>query len=351
MRLCLNRWRGNMFFGSDIGARAKPTPLALRRGRLWRDGAISDGDLLLIDGRIAAIGDFDTPPEARVVDLDGRLVTPGLIDLDHDPALDSLAPTHPGPYLDWDRRAEELPPASKPLPAELAAAVERPLREGVTTIASPALASQNGRLRTAPGEWIRSLTLERNPKRRFSRARGGPVFVSVGDGDSKAKRREMEQLAELDILGPNLIAVGGTALTPADAERLAQVGAAVVWRPVVDEFVLGRTIGPDVLRLGALNLLLGAGVRRDGGQGFLAALRRAAAFGSITPQRLLLAATKQAGMALQLPLGRIAVGQFADLAVWDAEDFAMAVFELGPEVLSATVVNGSIVFQQPNCFT
>ena len=55
-----------------------------RKGRLWTGtdrGILEDADLLIKDGRIAAIGtDLPIPPDCRVIELSGREITPGLID-------------------------------------------------------------------------------------------------------------------------------------------------------------------------------------------------------------------------------------------------------------------------------
>lgn len=53
------------------------TDLLLRDGRLWGH---ADGDLLVHDGVVAAIGPDLDAPGAEVIDLAGRLVLPGLVD-------------------------------------------------------------------------------------------------------------------------------------------------------------------------------------------------------------------------------------------------------------------------------
>jgi imidazolonepropionase-like amidohydrolase len=44
------------------------------------DRGVVEGDLLLEDGTIAAVGDVDAPAEAEELDVDGAVVTPGLVD-------------------------------------------------------------------------------------------------------------------------------------------------------------------------------------------------------------------------------------------------------------------------------
>ena len=56
-----------------------PAPLLLRGGRPYGEGV---QDVLVRDGRIAALGiDLEAPEGAEVVDVDGCIVLPGLVDL------------------------------------------------------------------------------------------------------------------------------------------------------------------------------------------------------------------------------------------------------------------------------
>lgn len=57
--------------------------VVLRGATLWtasEEGIVEDADLLLVDGRIAAIGEVDAPRDAIEIDGTGMHVTPGLID-------------------------------------------------------------------------------------------------------------------------------------------------------------------------------------------------------------------------------------------------------------------------------
>ncbi|MCH8856667.1 MAG: amidohydrolase family protein, partial [Proteobacteria bacterium] len=63
---------------------ARPTAVLVRNATLWTSaaaGTLSGADLLVRDGRIAAIGrNLTAPADAVVIDASGRHVTPGLID-------------------------------------------------------------------------------------------------------------------------------------------------------------------------------------------------------------------------------------------------------------------------------
>jgi len=57
------------------------TPLAITGGRVVTPKGLIDGGVLVRDGRIAAIGAFDTPSDAETIEAKGKLVAPGLIDV------------------------------------------------------------------------------------------------------------------------------------------------------------------------------------------------------------------------------------------------------------------------------
>ncbi|MCU1488191.1 MAG: amidohydrolase, partial [Actinomycetia bacterium] len=57
--------------------------LLLKGGRVIDPASGMDtlADVLVTDGRIAAVGVVEAPPDAEVIDVTGQVVTPGLIDL------------------------------------------------------------------------------------------------------------------------------------------------------------------------------------------------------------------------------------------------------------------------------
>jgi guanine deaminase len=66
----------------------------------YDDGYVAVGD----DGRIASVGDFNDAPEGEVVDLSGKLITPGLIDTHlHAPQLEMIG-SYGGHLLEWLNR-------------------------------------------------------------------------------------------------------------------------------------------------------------------------------------------------------------------------------------------------------
>ncbi|SFR81651.1 dihydroorotase [Sphingomonas jatrophae] len=99
-------------------------PLAILGGRLVdpRAGSVQPGNLLIVDRRIAAVGDFDVPAEAERIDASGLLVTPGLVD------VGSFAIDLPAFVAGGITRAALMPDQSPPL--DHAALVQRAAQAG-----------------------------------------------------------------------------------------------------------------------------------------------------------------------------------------------------------------------------
>lgn len=329
-----------------------PYSLVLSNGRFATPEGVVHTNLQIRDNHIEKIGDDSHHHRSHSLDLDGMLVTPGLIDAEHPLDEDCFSPLKPGPYLDREKRQNELEvefaeiiqQANKAGDIRFNAGFLDSLKNGVTTVASPRRPNVLPvPIRLPWSTWISSLIIEKNPAKKFVQARSEPVFVSLADGDSRAKSRELQLASEWGMLAPNLMAVGGVALTPNGSRHLAAAGAFLIWRPVTDEFIFGRSINADVLKQTGLQVLIGAGSRRDGGHGLLAALQRADRLGHLDRHQLLDAVTNLGASAFQMPAGRIREGHYADFAVWRADSVESAIFESGREALEMVILNGRVV--------
>ena len=341
--------------------------VALVGGRWWSPEEIREQCIFVEDGRAKICDATRLPSGVRRIDLDGLLVAPGLVDACHTLGEDCLPPLAPGPYTDRHRREEDiirLQPAPQtdvnklPDSERLEAGVLSCLLDGVTCVASPEMPKGNPMpLRAPAATWIRSLLWDKDPAKAFAKANGRPVLICATDGTSRAAAREMERLAEWKMLAPNSLIVGGAALNPADAARLASAGAWLVWRPIVDQFVLGQTLPPDVFGTPGLRILIGGGSGRDGGRGLLAALQAADRLGYLSRERLLSAATISGRQALQVDTTVVSRETssggskksdvqntfLADLSFWDASTLEEAIFEKGRSALQMVIVNGVAV--------
>jgi imidazolonepropionase len=131
--------------GASPAAPARP-----RRGLALSElGVIARGDVLIVEGKIAAVGtDLVGPPEAEVIEANGRVLMPGFVDCQ----------THAGwageRLEEWEQRLAGLPAAEivkrggglfstvravreatrKQLAAALSVRLERFLRNGTTTV-------------------------------------------------------------------------------------------------------------------------------------------------------------------------------------------------------------------------
>lgn len=70
-------------FGWEEGQQPKTETILIRNATVWtneKEGVLKNADVLLKDGKIAAVGQGLTAPEARVIDGTGKHVTAGIID-------------------------------------------------------------------------------------------------------------------------------------------------------------------------------------------------------------------------------------------------------------------------------
>jgi imidazolonepropionase-like amidohydrolase len=86
--------------------KAASSPVTLIRGATLLTGAgtrIENGDVLIANGRIEAVGPgLTAPPDARVIDAQGRWVTPGIID------VHSHLGVYPTPYVNAHADGNEM---------------------------------------------------------------------------------------------------------------------------------------------------------------------------------------------------------------------------------------------------
>jgi cytosine/adenosine deaminase-related metal-dependent hydrolase len=315
-------------------------------GRVPVNGAVAAS--VRFNSRILELDGAPKPGDV-VVDLNGAYVVPGLIN-----AHDHLELNHYGllkrrhRYENAAAWIDDLRPhirtnhdiranSAHPLSARLFIGGLKNLLAGVTTVSH-----HNPRYREIGAAfpirvvkrygWAHSFALERQPvgargepggsvRERWKRTPcDAPFIVHLAEGVDEAARAELERLETLGCLAANTVLVHGVALSVEDWERIVARGASLVWCPVSNAFLFGRTaaVRPFLdARDGAwAHVCLGSDSRITGARDLLDEMRAAAALVPITARELLRMVTVAAARILRLPgAGRIAVGSPADLVV------------------------------------
>jgi cytosine/adenosine deaminase-related metal-dependent hydrolase len=143
---------------------------------------------------------------------------------------------------------------------------------------------------------------------------GGPFCLHLAEGADARAAGEVDELAGLGLLGPDLIAVHGVGMDAAAVDRFRASGAALVWCPTSNRFLFGRT-APDSLLAEGTDVLLGSDSRLTGDGDLLDEIRCARALGVISDDRLAGAVGPVAARRLGLPEPSLEPGAPADLIV------------------------------------
>ena len=318
-----------------------------------------------------------------VVDLERAFVLPGLVN-----AHDHLELNHYGalkrrhryenasawiddlrPVLKHDSRVREN--SSYPLSARLFIGALKNILAGTTTVAhhNPHYRELNGGCPVRVVErygWAHSFSLEAHPvgargepggevrARCLETPHGAPFIVHLAEGVDDRAREELPRLDALGCLRPTTVLVHGVALTQKDWNRVVECGAGLVWCPVSNAFLFGRTAPVraflDRSPRAWEHLALGSDSRVTGSRDLLDELRAAAALMPVTAPELLRMVTTAPARMLRLPdAGRIAVGVPADLIVLPPtrRDVASALLAVSRRDLSLVILGGQPVVAAP----
>lgn len=337
--------------------------------------------LRLARGRIVGIG---VPPQRgdRCFDLDGALVVPGFInahdhlELNNFPRLKLRESyTHARHWLDDLARLRDSDPVilaarAVPLADRLYQSALKNLLAGVTTVAHhnplhrPLRRGYPLHVVTRYG-WAHSLYLTPNFATTYRRTpRAFPWMIHLAEGTDAEAQGELARLDAAGALQSNTVLIHGVGLSAADRQRVIQRGAALVWCPGSNFFLLGATA--EVKELAAQGrLALGSDSRLSGGRDLLDELRIArycwdaatlrpnsdAAPQQLTPAALLRAVTCDAARILRLnEVGRIAPRMRADLVILPRPTGAPCDFigRVRRDELRAVIVNGRLRIADPD---
>lgn len=285
-------------------------------------------DLWVEGGRVffSPEGRADTP----VLDLNGFLIVPGLINAHDHLELNLFPKLGRGPYLNAIEWAEDIyRPESPPISQHLALSkairfrwgVIKNLLSGVTTVAHhnelhPSLFSGDCPIRVVDRfGWAHSIHFAPDWKRRLDRTpEGWPFIIHAAEGLDETAHREIKQLAEAGALRSATVLVHGVAIDQTDIDSLLREGVSLVWSPTSNYFTLGQTMRKSVLDSG-VPVALGTDSAMTGDGDLLDELQTAAK--TLDANRLYRMVTSDAARILKLSsaFGEIRHNGPADLLV------------------------------------
>jgi cytosine/adenosine deaminase-related metal-dependent hydrolase len=292
--------------------------------------------------------------DALSVDLEGRYVMPGLLN-GHDHLDFSTFPPlgHP-PYAnvyEWARDVDAgagdpavTAALGVPLADRLFLGGLRNLLSGVTAVAhhNPfhrSMARKDFPVRVLEKyEFAHSAGLTPHLRKTYRTTdRRIPWMVHAGEGTDESSRREIDVLAEQNVLRQNTVIIHGIAFGADEARRMAVARAAFVWCPESNRRLYGATA--DVASFVAAGVKVGlgsdspvSGVRDPLSN--LAAARKEAVF---SDDDLLRLATEGTAEAARLPLGGLAPGGVADLLAVTSRE---ALFSGDRSAVALVVIGG-----------
>ena len=284
-----------------------------------------------------------------VIDVDGAFVLPGLIN-----AHEHLELNHYGrqktreAYRSAQEWIDDMRPRlrddpviragrSLPLGDRLFAGALKNLLAGVTTVGHHNPLYRELRVGfpirvVRKYGWAHSFLLERAPvgargehggcvvDRFRATPRNRPFIVHLAEGTDRTARAEFRRFFNLGCLAPHTVLVHGVGLRIRDWKVVVRRGAGLIWCPVSNQFLFGRTapVGEFLRTLPASvdHIALGTDSRLTGGWDLLDELRAAVDHAPLEPAQLLAMVTTNPAVLLRLgQLGCLVRGGPADMTV------------------------------------
>jgi 5-methylthioadenosine/S-adenosylhomocysteine deaminase len=160
-------------------------------------------------------------------------------------------------------------------------------------------------------------------KRDIAAQRLDVVVVHAGEGIDQHELDEWTQLKSLGLAVPQLVMIHTTAFGAEQYSEIAQVGAKVIWSPLSNLLLYGRTTDVPAAVAAGVNVSLGTDWAPSGSANLLGELKVADRVnqkqwgGYLTDDQLIQMVTSNPAKAYALDsfIGSIEVGKFADLMV------------------------------------
>ena len=153
----------------------------------------------------------------------------------------------------------------------------------------------------------------------------GPLVVHLAEGASARMASEFHSIKDSGLLGPELIAIHGVGLTEPQLIEMAKAGAKLVWSPLSNFMLYGKTANIAAAKRAGLSISLAPDWAPSGSKSILGELKVAdlvnknALKGLFSDRELVEMVTRKpaAAMDWNKRLGQISEGYLADVIVVD----------------------------------
>jgi 5-methylthioadenosine/S-adenosylhomocysteine deaminase len=181
-------------------------------------------------------------------------------------------------------------------------------------------------------------------------------LVHLAEGVDDASRGEFETLRALDLLKPHVVGIHSTALTDAQLQEMGRIGMKVVWSPLSNMMLYGKTTNIPVALKANVKIALAPDWSPSGDANVLGELKAAARvnreqWGNAIPAKTLwqMATSNPADIiGMGDKLGRIQVGYQADLVVirGDRRSPYNGIIDADASDVLMTVIDGEMLYGQ-----
>jgi len=377
---------------SDLTSGYKPGCTALKVGTYALGGTIitpkgpEQGYVVVVDEKITAVvqNRAQVPAGTRIVDT-GGVISPGFMDLHNHVAYNFLPLWNSGQRFknryQWSG-IQGYDTVKKPYNAVKAAGHAcaglkygefRSIVGGTTTIQGSVDLSctrswtRNVEFVNFCEDHIRQDVLPINGisqsdaatlNAQFTSGQTKAFFVHLAEGTDDKSRNEFEQLRGLGLLKPQVVGIHSTALNEAQLTEMGQIGMKIVWSPLSNMILYGKTTNIPVAMKAGVKVALAPDWSPSGSSNVLGELKVAnrEQFGHfLTDQQLVEMVTSVpseiAGMDDKL--GSIEVGKFADLVVirGNVEAPYRAIIDAKPADVLLTTVSGEAFYGRQDILT
>ena len=182
----------------------------------------------------------------------------------------------------------------------------------------------------------------------------GTLIVHLAEGTSSRMADEFRYLKAEGLLGPNLVVIHGVGLTEAQLKEMAMAGAKLVWSPLSNFLLYGKTANVGVAKAAGVSISLAPDWGPSGSKSVLGELKVADLVNReqlkliFSDRQLVEMVTRNPARALgwEQRLGQIRPGFFADLLVVDdrAADVYRNLIAATEENIRLVIVRGEPLY-------